>query len=131
MIIRCTIRDNDFTHIFKDFCIDGKYYTEKRSGFNLLDNLFKTGDYFTDLGKEVQEKRQHFLGNVHKKWKKSDPDYHLLIDEIYRQWDIFAKDHNFESWLRPTISIQNQLTEKDENGEVCYYFTAIGQCLIM
>lgn len=130
MIIRLTLGDSDFTHVLKDFCICEEYYTEKRDGFTLRDNLFKTGDFFADMDYEVVEKRRLFL-NPYREWDESEPDYLILINEIHRQWNIFAEDHNLESWMQPIISIQNGLSEKDENGEVCYYFTAISQCLIM
>lgn len=132
MIIRLTIGDNDFTHIFRNFCIDSKYYTQKRNGFTLLDNLFTIGDWFDDnCGKEIRDKRTHYLGNPHRHWNKKDNEYQELIEEIRRQWKIYAKDNNLESWLIPDVKIQYSLTEKDENGEVCYYFTCTGQCIIM
>ena len=131
MIIRLTICDSDVVHEYVNFCI-GSYYaeSENRCGFTLLDNLFRTcfSDYYD---KEINELRYRILGEAHKKWKKSDPYYQVLIDEIYRQWDIYAKDNGLEGWMTPKISIQNSVSEKDENGEVCYYFTATSQCLIM
>ena len=93
MIIRLTICDSDVVHEYVNFCI-GSYYaeSENRCGFTLLDNLFRTcfSDYYD---KEINELRYRILGEAHKKWKKSDPYYQVLIDEIYRQWDIYAKDN--------------------------------------
>lgn len=33
MIIRISGGDNCYTHIYKNFCVDEKYYKEKRDGF--------------------------------------------------------------------------------------------------
>lgn len=145
MIIRLYAGESDFSHDLVDFCIGMDYYVNKRHGFTLLDNMFipivdedylrKCSDQqyydFRDKQKEANTKREHLFGwSGHNKWKKSDPEYQEIIDEVKRQWDIYCKDHE----RRPfpiDVRIQYSVSEKDENGEAVYYFTCTSQCVVM
>lgn len=137
MIIKLTSHESDFIHYYLDFCIDKEYYAEKRGGFSLRDNLFtkNEGRLFEErYSDDIRKTRIHYLqpnGDVHNKWKKTDPEYNEIIDEIKRQWTIYAKDNNIEHVTCPHVSIQYSLTEKDENGECLYYFTCTDQCIVM
>lgn len=146
MIIRLYAGDNDLSYDLVDFCIGSEYYTQKRHGFSLLDNLFKIDvdeDYLRrcdddeyrriiDAERASDAKRAHIFGRYGhgNKWGKTDPEYHEIVDEVKRQWDIYCKDND----IRPfpiDVKIQYSVSEKDENGEACYYFTCTSQCIVM
>lgn len=144
MIIRLYSGDSDFSHYLVDFCIGIEYYTQKRNGFTLLDNMFTADvdvDYFrrcddeeyTRIRNEVKNantKREHILGGTYKKWKKSDPEYQDIVIEVQRQFDIYCKDNNITPFPID-VNIKYSVSEKDENGEAVYYFTRTSQCIVM
>ena len=133
MIIRMTIRDNDVMQDYIKFCTDREYYLKRRG--TLFSQCTLLGAMFSDdedpCSTTVKERKMHYLGNPHHHWTKADSEYQEIIEEIYRQWDIYAKDNKLESWMRPDIRIQYSVSEKDENGEVLYYFTCTNQYIIM
>lgn len=144
MIIRLYAGESDFSHDLVDFCIGMEYYTQKRHGFTLLDNMFTVNvdeeylrrcdneEYYRIRNeiKAANAKREHIFAGTYQKWKKSDPEYPEIVSEVQRQWDIYCKDHDITPFPID-VKIQYSVSEKDENGEAVYYFTRTSQCIIM
>ncbi len=145
MIIRLTFRDSDCVHYITDFCVN---LSERMFGYQThpeikcpqlppdfthrkrFDKYVREYDQYRQACNRLETERRRLM-SPHARYKKNTDDYRIICDEIRRLWLQYAKDNDLESCEYIHISICHQLTEKDENREVVYYFTALNQSITM
>lgn len=147
MIIKLTFHESDFIHYLVEFCnvesfatgcLRARMFSEweipcptlgdlddsdkLEEHLKLWDEWSKKRDYLIDTKKSL-------LSPYRKHIKKGSDEEKEIIEEVLRLWDIYNKDRKVNDI--PDVSIQYSVAEKDENGEVLYYFTAINQVIVM
>lgn len=131
MIIRLTLVDNDFTGYLEEFCeglrdkmftMDGaKSYDITRENYDSVESYCEALHDFWDREKALYETRCYLM-KPDNKFKKGSKEHKQIIEEVLRLWKIYASTVDMERWT-PNVSIQYELKEQWENGEVVYYWT--------
>ena len=126
MIIRLTVRDNDFTSILESFA-SSLYWQDSypRDTANIRE-LLNDMDHFRDMwsevingsGKLTTEQQDEFLEIVLRKFETY----------IRRRFDGDGDDELHRNYLLANIEVklQKSLTPRWENGEVVYVFPNAG-----
>lgn len=145
MIIRLTFGDSDCVHYITDFCVnlsekmfDYQTHPEIKcprlpSDFThkkLFDEYLKKYERYTQECNKLKTERSRLM-SPYAQHKKNTDDYRIICDEVRRLWLRYVKDKNLKGCEYIHISICHRLTEKDENGEVVYYFTAHNKSITM
>ena len=138
MIIRLSFGDNDITNYFEEFCkglrdkmftIDNaKSYDITRENYDSVDSYCKALEEFWDKEQALKKTRYHLM-NPENQFKRGSKEHKQIIEEVLRLWRIYAPTVDMENWGDPTVSIQYELKEQWENGEVTYYWTAYDICI--
>ena len=147
MILRLTFGDNDCVHYIEDFCNNLRermfdYHThpelkEPVVPVNDCNSDEEMGAYlaswrtYFDKRNEIKNERRRLMPPSNH-YKKNSTDYKIICAEVKRLWLLYVEKNNLGcSFDFIDISIRHRITEKDENGEVVYYFTAFDRTITM
>lgn len=129
MIIRLDLVENDFTGYLEEFCIGlrDRMFVMDESEDPVRDNYDSAESYcqafmdYLDRKKVLYETRCHLM-KPENRFKKGSSEYKQICNEVLRLWSIYAETVDMSGWI-PKVSIQYELKEQWENGEVVYYWT--------
>ena len=129
MIIRLDLVENDFTGYLEEFCVGlrNRMFVMDESEYPIRDNYDSVESYsqawmdYLDRKQALDKTRCHLM-NPMNRFKKGTSAYKQICNEVLRLWSIYAETVDMSRWI-PKVSIQYELKEQDENGEVVYYWT--------
>ena len=129
MIIRLDLVENDFTQYLEEFCMglrDKMFVMDKdedplKENYDSIESYSQAIIDYLDRKNTLYKKRCHLM-KPENHFKKGSKEYKEICDEVLRLWDIYAEAVDMYRWT-PKVSIQYELKEQWENGEVVYYWT--------
>lgn len=117
MIVKITVKDNDFSDLLVDFCKN--FWTYIVLGMDENDFEFDRHIRFRNMLNPNEEREL-----------TSDEKFALLkrIEDAFRQYITARKSEDTVKYLMKhlTISIQNSFTDRWENGEAVYWLQHSG-----
>lgn len=130
MIIRITVKDNDFSVLLEQFAenlVVNVYPKTPSKRLCIIDetDLQNSTDWF-----ETFNRLKNILNDDNCNILKNNDDYNFLVDCIKKSFENFLnektkKTNDTKEYLlrKFEVKLQYQFKDKWENGEVVYYFT--------
>lgn len=134
MIIRLTVHDNDFEGALKGFFSAGLYGALKYIAKSITRKEDPSNEELIEY-RAISIQCDDFLDKIMKNKPFSEEEKTAFYQLLNRSYDYYLKSLYPEDYKYLTenkdLSIINSVEDKDENGEVLYYFPINNTYIIM